>query len=51
MTELIDVISSFQVMDFETEQAIRKYFIVEKLKKNELIIQEGRICNKVYFIK
>jgi CRP-like cAMP-binding protein len=51
MTALIDVIYSFQVMDFETEKAICKYFIVEKLKKNELIIQEGRICNKVYFIK
>lgn len=51
MTALIDVINSFQEMDFETEQAIRKYFIVEKIKKNELIIREGRICNKVYFIK
>lgn len=51
MTELIDVINSFQEVDFETEQAIHKYFIVEKFKKNELIIQEGRICSKVYFIK
>lgn len=51
MTELIDVINSFQVMDFETEKAIRRYFIVEKLTKNELIIEEGKICNKVYFIK
>lgn len=51
MTELIDVINSFQVMDFGTEKAIHRYFIVEKLTKNELIIEEGKICNKVYFIK
>jgi signal-transduction protein with cAMP-binding, CBS, and nucleotidyltransferase domain len=51
MTELINVIKSFQELDFETEQAIHKYFIVEKFKKEELIIQEGKICSKVYFIK
>ncbi|WP_316636453.1 Crp/Fnr family transcriptional regulator [uncultured Flavobacterium sp.] len=51
MTELINIINSFQELDVETEEAIHKYFIVEKFKKDELIIQEGRICNKVYFIK
>lgn len=51
MTELINVINSFQELDFETEQAIHKYFTIEKFKKDELIIKEGRICNKVYFIK
>lgn len=51
MTELINVINSFQELDFETEQAIHKYFTIEKFKKDVLIIEEGRICNKIYFIK
>lgn len=51
MKELIDVITSFQKLDFETEDAIKKHFIVEKFKKNDFIVQEGKICRKVYFIK
>ncbi|MFH7017845.1 Crp/Fnr family transcriptional regulator [Flavobacterium sp. FlaQc-47] len=51
MTELINVINSFQELDLETENAIKYYFVEEKFKKDELIIQEGKICNKIYFIK
>lgn len=51
MTELLNVISSFQILDFETEQAISKYFVEEKFKKDEFIVQEGKTCQKVYFIK
>ncbi|OXA75232.1 cAMP-binding domain of CRP or a regulatory subunit of cAMP-dependent protein kinases [Flavobacterium aquidurense] len=51
MTELIKVINSFQEMDLETENAIKKYFVEEKFKKDEFIIMEGKICGKVYFIK
>lgn len=51
MTELLNVINSFQVLDLETDQLIRKYFIEERFKKNEVIIQEGKICSKIYFIK
>lgn len=51
MKQLIDVINTFQKLDFETEEAINKYFIIEKYKKNEFIISEGKICGKVYFIK
>lgn len=51
MTELIDAIKSFQKLDFETEEAIRKYFVREKFKKDEFIAQQGKICTKVYFIK
>lgn len=50
MTELIRFINSFQELDAETEQAIRKYFVKETLKKNEFIIEEGQICKKVCFI-
>jgi signal-transduction protein with cAMP-binding, CBS, and nucleotidyltransferase domain len=51
MKQLIDAINSFQKLDDETEQAIKKYFVIEKFKKDEFIIQEGKICKKVYFIK
>lgn len=51
MTELLNVINSFQKLDSETEQAIRNYFTEEKFQKNEFIICEGKICSKIYFIK
>ena len=51
MTELISVINSFQKLDFETEEAVKKYFVTEKFRKDEFIIEEGKICNKVYFIE
>lgn len=51
MIELINVINNFQELDFETEQAIKKYFVEETFRKNEIIIHDGKICNKVYFIK
>ncbi len=51
MQQLIDVINDFQKLDLETEEAIKKYFIIEKFKKNEFIVKQGKICNKVYFIK
>ena len=51
MTELINVINSFQKLDYETEEAIKKFFIVEKYKKGEFVIETGTICKKIYFIK
>jgi signal-transduction protein with cAMP-binding, CBS, and nucleotidyltransferase domain len=51
MTELLDVINSFQELDSETEEALRKYFVEEMFQKNEFIITEDKICSKIYFIK
>ncbi|KAF2333266.1 Crp/Fnr family transcriptional regulator [Flavobacterium daemonense] len=51
MNELIGVINDFQKLDSETESAIRRLFVEEKFMKNEFIIEERKICNKVYFIK
>lgn len=51
MTELLRVISSFQELDLETEQAVRKYFVEEKFQRGEFVISEGKICSKIYFIK
>lgn len=51
MTELIYVIKSFQELDYETEEAIKRYFVIEKFKKGVFIVEAGVICKKVYFIK
>ena len=51
MTELLNLINNFQVLDLETEQAISRYFVEERFEKNEVIIREGKICSKIYFIK
>ncbi|WPO79656.1 Crp/Fnr family transcriptional regulator [Flavobacterium sp. KACC 22761] len=51
MNELLAVINGFQKIDATTEEAIRKFFVVEKFKKNEFIIEEGKVCRKIYFIK
>lgn len=51
MKQLIDTINSFQELDLETESAVRKYFVEEEFKKDQFIIQEGKVCDKIYFIK
>ena len=51
MTELIDFINNFQELDTETEEAIRGFFKKEVYKKNEFILEEGKICSKISFIK
>jgi len=51
MIELIKYINSFQKLDAKTEQAIRNYFIKETFNKNEFILEEGKICKKISFIK
>src|SRR6185436_14282457 len=50
MNELITVINSFQKLDADTENAIRRFFVEEKFAKNEFIIEEHKICDKIYFI-
>ncbi|WP_294962252.1 Crp/Fnr family transcriptional regulator [uncultured Flavobacterium sp.] len=51
MNELLAFINSFQTMDLETEKVIKNLFKEQIFKKNELIIGEGEICSKLYFIK
>ncbi len=51
MTELIEFISRYVELDFETEQVILECFETEVYKKNEFILVEGKICSKVSFIK
>src|SRR6187551_4079008 len=51
MTELLAFINRFQELDSETELAVTKYFVKEVYKKNEFIIEAGKICSKVCFIE
>ncbi|SFD76333.1 Crp/Fnr family transcriptional regulator [Flavobacterium phragmitis] len=51
MDELIGIINSFQELDLETELAVRKYFVLENFKRDEFVVKEGKICNKVYLIQ
>ncbi|WP_281231758.1 Crp/Fnr family transcriptional regulator [Flavobacterium gelatinilyticum] len=51
MKELISIINGFQNLDSETEEAVKKYFVKEIFKKNELILKRGKTCKKIYFIK
>jgi len=51
MIELINLINRVQKLDNETEQAVRKFHIEETYKKGEFIVEAGKICSKVIFIK
>ncbi len=51
MTELIRFINQFQELDRETEEAIKSYFEKEIYKKNDFILEEGKVCSKISFIK
>ncbi|WP_433833901.1 Crp/Fnr family transcriptional regulator [Flavobacterium anhuiense] len=51
MEELIRIISSFQELDLMTELAVKKSFTEETFKKGEFLIEENKICDKIYFIK
>ncbi|MBN2636283.1 MAG: Crp/Fnr family transcriptional regulator [Prolixibacteraceae bacterium] len=51
MIELINFINRFQELDNETERAIIKFHTEETYKKDEFIVEAGKICSKVIFIK
>jgi CRP-like cAMP-binding protein len=51
MTELIRFISNIQQLDFETEKAIKRYFIEKTFKKDEYLVEAGKTCFSVFFIK
>jgi len=51
MTELIKFINSYVDLDAEAEQAVLEYFKTEVYEKNEFILEEGKVCTKVSFIK
>jgi signal-transduction protein with cAMP-binding, CBS, and nucleotidyltransferase domain len=51
MTELLEFINGFVELDSETEFAIREFFQMETFEKNEFILEEGKICTKISFIK
>ncbi len=51
MTELIRFINQFQELDRKTEEAIISHFKEEIYKKNDFILEEGKVCSKISFIK
>ncbi|WP_125723783.1 Crp/Fnr family transcriptional regulator [Flavobacterium ustbae] len=51
MEELIHIINSFQVLDLDTELAIKRNFVEEIFIKGEFLAEEGKICDRIYFIK
>jgi signal-transduction protein with cAMP-binding, CBS, and nucleotidyltransferase domain len=51
MLELLDYINKFQPLDNETAQAVQNLFAEETYKKDELLVEAGKICTKVFFIK
>ena len=51
MEELIRIINSFQELDLKTELVIKKSFVEETFNKGKFLVEEGKICHKIYFIK
>ncbi len=51
MTDLLNFINHYQELDEDTEVAVRTYFKEEVYKKNEYILEEGKVCSKISFIK
>jgi CRP-like cAMP-binding protein len=51
MNELLRFIDGFQEMDAKTVEAIRRYFVKETFKKDQFLVEEGKICSKVYFVQ
>lgn len=50
MKELIRFINQYQEIDNETEEAIKRYFVKEVYRKNEFLLEEGKVCSKISFI-
>ena len=44
MIELISFITRVQALDQETEQAIKNFHVEETYKKDEFIVEPGKIC-------
>lgn len=51
MIELIRFISKFQQLNNETEEAVKRLFLEETYKKDEYLVESGKVCSKVFFIK
>jgi CRP-like cAMP-binding protein len=51
MDELIKFINSIQQLDNETEEAVRNSYVEKTYKKDEYVVEAGKICDCVVFIK
>lgn len=51
MVELINFIQQYQELDAQTKVAILDCFFEEEIGKNEFILEKGKTCTKISFIK
>jgi len=51
MNDLIRFINRFHQLDSKTEEAVRACFKEEVFRKEEFIVEAGKICSKVFFIQ
>ncbi|HEX2919785.1 MAG TPA: cyclic nucleotide-binding domain-containing protein [Bacteroidales bacterium] len=51
MQQLIDFINRYTDLDTESIQALKRNVEFETFSRNQFILNEGRTCNKVWFIK
>jgi CRP-like cAMP-binding protein len=50
LPEFIHFLKKGFELNEEDEQLILKYFKVQKVKKNEILLNTGEKCNKLYFV-
>ncbi len=51
MQKLIDYIEQFVKLDYELIQELKNLVEVETFKKNQYILEQGKRCNKIWFLK
>jgi signal-transduction protein with cAMP-binding, CBS, and nucleotidyltransferase domain len=51
MLQLLNYINKFQKLDNETAEAVQNLFVEETYKKDEFIVEAGKICTRTFFIK
>lgn len=51
MIELFKEMEKIQKLDFETKELITLSFVEQRFNKEEIIVAQGKVCEKIYFIK
>ena len=51
MEEFIQYVKRYVAISEETEQEIERHSLVEKVRKGHLLLKEGQICKKLYFLR
>lgn len=51
MQQLIDYIEKFVKLDSETIEELERFTEIETYAKNQFILEQGKQCNKIWFLK